>query len=783
MKRRHWILLALIAAAGCGVDGGGDPLGQTDYGPVVDALTAMVEAERERWDVPAISIALVDDSTTVWAAGFGEESPDRPASGETVYRVGSVSKLFTDIAVMQMVEEERLDLDAPVQELLPDFAPTGPGAEDISLRQLMSHRSGLVREPPVGHYFDDSGADLARTVASLSGTELVYAPSARTKYSNAGIATVGRALEVVSGVPFPEYLQNRVLQPMGMTESAFEPLPDVVDRLARAQMWTYHGVRFPAPTFELGMAPAGSMYSSVEDLARFISVLFAGGQGAGGAVIEASTLDEMWSPQFDGGGYGLGFRLFEVEGEPAVGHGGAIYGFSTELQALPESKLGVVVVSSLDGSGTVVTRIADAALRMMLAARDGRSETAPPTPEPVRPETARLLDGLYGEGARAVRLQERNGALFFSPASGGGTYRLSRTPGGLVTDDVHGAGTPLSYGEDGSWISVDGGPRLERDADPLPPPPSETWLNLIGEYGWDYNVLYVYEDGGQLRALIEWFFDYPLQEVGPGRFAFPDFGLYHGEELHFEGDGPGPATAVTAAGIRFPRRDVGTEEGVTFRIEPLRTFDQLRADALAASPPVETGDFREPDLVEVTALDSTILLDIRYATTNNFMGAVFYDEPRAFLQRPAAEALVRAHQALEEHGLGILIHDGYRPWYVTKMFWDATPQDQKVFVANPANGSRHNRGAAVDLTLYDRATGGPVRTVGGYDEFSPRSYPEYPGGTSRQRWYRELLRDAMEAEGFSVYEAEWWHFDYGDWREYPILNVLFSDVDEGAVVP
>ena len=123
---------------------------------------------------------------------------------------------------------------------------------------------------------------------------------------------------------------------------------------------------------------------------------------------------------------------------------------------------------------------------------------------------------------------------------------------------------------------------------------------------------------------------------------------------------------------------------------------------------------------------------------------------------------------------GLLIHDAYRPWYVTKIFWDATPQEGKIFVADPAQGSRHNRGCAVDLTLYDLATGKPIEMPGTYDEMSPRSYPDYPGGTSLQRWHRDLLRRAMESEGFTVYEAEWWHFDYKDWKEYPILNVPFE---------
>jgi D-alanyl-D-alanine dipeptidase len=167
---------------------------------------------------------------------------------------------------------------------------------------------------------------------------------------------------------------------------------------------------------------------------------------------------------------------------------------------------------------------------------------------------------------------------------------------------------------------------------------------------------------------------------------------------------------------------------------------------------------------------------VRYATTNNFLGTVFYKEPRAFLQRPAAEALVRAHRKLKERGYGLLIHDGYRPWYVTKVFWDATPDDKKIFVANPAQGSRHNRGAAVDLTLYDLRTGKPVEMVGTYDETTDRSYPDYPGGTGLQRWHRDLLRRAMEAEGFMVFEAEWWHFDYGQWRRYPIGNAAFDRI-------
>ena len=211
----------------------------------------------------------------------------------------------------------------------------------------------------------------------------------------------------------------------------------------------------------------------------------------------------------------------------------------------------------------------------------------------------------------------------------------------------------------------------------------------------------------------------------------------------------------------------------SFRITPVRPVEQLRAEALAAKPPVETGK-RAPELVELVKLDPTIKLDIRYASDNNFLSTPMYTEARAFLQKPAAAALVRAHRRLRKQGYGLLIHDGYRPWYVTKMFWDATPADKHEFVADPSEGSRHNRGCAVDLSLYDLKTGREVAMPSGYDEMSERSYANYPGGTAEQRRLRDLLRRAMEREGFKVYEQEWWHFDYKDWKKYPILNVPFE---------
>ncbi len=211
-----------------------------------------------------------------------------------------------------------------------------------------------------------------------------------------------------------------------------------------------------------------------------------------------------------------------------------------------------------------------------------------------------------------------------------------------------------------------------------------------------------------------------------------------------------------------------------FRITPLRPVAELKAEALRAQPPTETGK-RAPDLVDLATLDPAIKFDIRYAGSDNFLSTPLYTQARAFLQRPAAESLLRAQRRLVQQGYGLLIHDAYRPWWVSKVFWEATPLHlREKFVANPAEGSRHNRGCAVDLTLYELKTGKTVQMPGLYDEMSERSYPGYSGGSDDERRQRDRLRSAMEAEGFAVYETEWWHFDFKDWREYPIVNLDFE---------
>jgi CubicO group peptidase (beta-lactamase class C family) len=186
------LLAALAGIVACAptaeTDTAGTVAAAEGYEEVAAALERMIEHEIGDKDLPAVSIALVDDQRIVWARGFGHATPDStPATAATVHRVGSVSKLFTDIGIMQLVERGEIDLDAPVSQYVPSFAPNNTSGTPITLRHLMSHRSGLQREPAVGNYFDDTEPTLAATVAACpaatSSTHPARSRSTRTPAS------------------------------------------------------------------------------------------------------------------------------------------------------------------------------------------------------------------------------------------------------------------------------------------------------------------------------------------------------------------------------------------------------------------------------------------------------------------------------------------------------------------------------------------------------------------------------------------------------------------------
>jgi len=183
-----------------------------------------------------------------------------------------------------------------------------------------------------------------------------------------------------------------------------------------------------------------------------------------------------------------------------------------------------------------------------------------------------------------------------------------------------------------------------------------------------------------------------------------------------------------------------------------------------------------PDLklVEIKKFIPDIVLDIRYATTNNFMHRQMYKEAKAFARLPVAKALKAVEAELKKNGLGLKIYDAYRPYSVTVDFYERVHDTN--FVADPRKGSRHNRGCAIDLTIIDLKTGKELDMPTGYDSFSKKAAANYPDLPKNEIDNRELLKSIMEAHGFKINRSEWWHYDYNGWANFALLDIPFAEI-------
>jgi len=367
-------------------------------GSWTERLRQIVQAEAEDKGFPSFSVIVTGPDGPIASALYGRTARTGGAAvaPESLYRTGSVGKTLTDLAVMIAVERGLVDLDADVRRYLPSFAPQSSFAAPITLRRLMMHRAGLVREPPIGHYYDDSSPTLEATVQSLNDTILLWEPGTRTKYSNAGLAVVGRVLEQVFHRPYADLMSKIVFGPTGMRTAQVGLPPGRADRLARGVMWRPDRPDvWDAPLFNLGMSPAGDLYASTNDMAAFLRSLLS----TTTPVLPRRTLDLMWSPypararwQLD---VGLGFSLNGTfDGRYWLArNGGAVYGYSTELALLPEEGVGVYAVAARDSSNGTVQAVAHWALRALMAEREGR--TMPPydlSPRPFAGLAAELAD-------------------------------------------------------------------------------------------------------------------------------------------------------------------------------------------------------------------------------------------------------------------------------------------------------------------------------------------------------------------------------------------------------
>lgn len=180
-------------------------------------------------------------------------------------------------------------------------------------------------------------------------------------------------------------------------------------------------------------------------------------------------------------------------------------------------------------------------------------------------------------------------------------------------------------------------------------------------------------------------------------------------------------------------------------------------------------------LVDLEEFIPGIILDIKYAGTDNFAGIQFYDYGKAYLRLSAAKALKAIQKELNEVGIGIKIYDAYRPYSVTEKIWDLVQDDN--YAASPQTGSRHNRGCAVDLTLIDLETNEELEMPTIYDDFNETAHHDFMGLSEEKIANREFLKAIMEKHGFEKLQSEWWHYDFSGWRNYELMNISFEELD------
>ncbi len=552
------VLLAFILAIAT------TPAGSTDFTPVVQRVEDLVKDELQRGILTGVSVALVDDQTTVLAYGFGlaDQAGKVPATSKTVYRAGSISKLFTAVSAMQLVEQGKLDLDRPVADYCPDFrlVDTLAGAEPVTLRQLMCHRSGLVRESPVGGYFDPSEPSIAQSVASLADCVRVHRPNEVTRYSNIGVTVVGHVVAKVAGMSFEDYQRTSVLDPLGMKSSSFRRDDRVRPHLAASYMLVADGQggfkRTESPVFELGTLPAGNLYTSVEDLAKFLSCLFAGGAVEGRQILKRETIDQMCAAQLtdNSTGFGLGFNVGEFRDHRLISHTGAVYGFSSSFAGIPELKLGVIVLANEDLAMGPVHRIADAALGWMVDARQGKELGPEEAYQDVPAQTAKSLEGDYESESYWATLVCRDGQLL-ADLSGQKLVVRQSAEGDLVFDGRWKHNSPIQVlrDADGNVTGLESDSQTFRrvNANEKPQTPA-AWQRLVGSYGPRFIPLVISVRHGHLYAMTENMVDYRLTPLNRVVFEMPK-GLYEDEELVFQLDADGRVRSALLAGMLLPR--------------------------------------------------------------------------------------------------------------------------------------------------------------------------------------------------------------------------------------
>lgn len=432
------LLVAIVLLAGCATPPpmpSGNVIG--DYNHARKYLAWLADREMSQNEITGLSIALIDDQQVIWKQGFGYADLENKiaATPETVYRAGSIAKIFTAAATMQLAEQGKLDIDRPLTAILPEFTirTRFPNAAPVTPRNIMCHHSGLPSNFLQG-LFVRAPDRFESVVHKIRDEYQAFPPNYVFSYSNLGMALLGAAIQKVSSEPFEAYMDRRFFQPLGMTQSSFEPRP-----IAKA-----YDHNKEIEVFSMRDMPAANLLSNVLDLGRFLKMQFADGKSGQQKILAPESVREMVRiqnkdfPLTFGQFVGLGWMMSGVDvpgGGPVASHGGSLPDSHSMMAILPAHKLGVVVLTNSSTSHVTVSKIATEALRLMLEAKTGiRQDPTPTVRTAERAPTAeelRQFDGDFDTMVGLARISTKNGQIDVDAA--GHQFRLVPHDDGLLT--------------------------------------------------------------------------------------------------------------------------------------------------------------------------------------------------------------------------------------------------------------------------------------------------------------------------------------------------------------
>ena len=378
-----------------------------EFATIIAEFRDSIPKLMEETQLPGLALAVVDRERVLWAEGFGFTDGRRtvPVSIATPFSVQSMAKSFTAVALLIAAQQGLVSLDEPITTYLPSFTVNSRFEEHperrMTLRLLLSHRAGFTHEAPVGNNYELDQGTFEEHIASISRTWLRFPVGQRYSYSNLGVDLAGYILQVRSGVPFESFVRQNLLLPLGMTGSTFDQgeIARMPDRAIG------HSRSLDTIPVAVPMIPAGGLYSTAADLARFVQFQLNRGSVAGQPLVAEPLLEQMWAMYEPDPrqtvGYGLGLGIQTRHGTHYLSHGGGGFGFRSHMGWFPEYGLGIVLLTNSDDH-PYQNALPQAILDRFIAARHGEAavsarETARETSEPhaVAPDRLAGLDGLY----------------------------------------------------------------------------------------------------------------------------------------------------------------------------------------------------------------------------------------------------------------------------------------------------------------------------------------------------------------------------------------------------